>query len=109
MTFDIKNNNYLLSFLAGLIGTAVYFMISKVSEDENKKEKVDYLVYAKLLILISAVVLCVLLYVRSEGKKLEPSKVTNDLIGGGNNSVSSNVGLQEINMNQKIHTGNPEF
>lgn len=112
MTLDIKNNNYLLSFLAGLIGTIIYFIINKVSEKDDKNGKIDYLLYAKLLILITAIVLCVLMYTRSDNKNVVASSIDSNLIGTSTptaNTSSVNTGLQEVNMNQAIHTGNPQF
>jgi len=109
MNLDLKNNNYLLSLVGGIVGTLIYLVIDKVtSKEENKK--VDYVNYIKVFIIITVTVLCILMYVRSDTKvstesvsvKTEASIPIAEIRGGGG-------GLQEVNMNEAIHTGNPTF
>ena len=106
MNFNLKNNNYLLSLVAGIVGTLIYLVIDKVtSNDENKK--VDYVNYIKVFIIITVIVLCILMYVKSDTKvssesvKIETSIPMTEIRGGGR--------LQEVNINESIHTGNPTF
>lgn len=107
MSFDLKNNNYLLSLIAGIVGTLVYLVIDKILEKEdNKKNKIDYINYIKVFIIITTTVLCVLVYSRSD-KKTSVSEINAEATGITSEVVNS--GLQEVNINQNIHTGNPKF
>jgi hypothetical protein len=109
MNLDLKNNNYLLSLVAGIVGTLIYLVIDKVTSNKENK-KVDYVNYIKVFIIIIITVLCILMYVRSDTKvstesvsvKTGESIPMAEIRGSGG-------GLQEVNMNESIHTGNPTF
>ena len=109
MNLDLKNNNYLLSLVSGIVGTVICFIIDKVSSKEENVE-IDYMKYIKTCVVISACVLCALLYIRSDSNVKGVSENSVNKIGEtiSNSSIESS-GLQEVNMNQNIHTGNPQF
>ena len=105
MNLNLKDNNYLLSLVAGIVGTLIYLVIDKVTTNEKNK-KVDYINYIKVFIIITIMVLCVM-YVKgdkkivSENVSIRPEISIPIIAGGG--------GLNEVNMNEVIHTGNPTF
>ena len=108
MNFNLKDNNYLLSLVAGIVGTIIYLVIDKVTSNEENK-KVDYVNYIKVFIIIYITVLCIVLYVKGD-KKISGISVNKETsipiaeIRGGSTGE-----LHEVNMNEVIHTGNPKF
>ena len=108
MNLDLKDNNYLLALVAGIVGTLIYLVIDKVTTNEENK-KVDYVNYIKVFIIITITVLCIVMYVKGD-KKISGESINSEAsipmaeIKGG-----SRGGLQEVNMNEVIHTGNPTF
>ena len=95
MDFDIKNNKYLLSLLISILGTIIYVVIEYVTSKDEKKT-VDYLHSLKVMAIIFC---CVII-------SLSFTKVEANLSG---TNLNTGNGLQEVNMNQSIHTGNPHF
>ena len=96
--------------VAGIVGTLVYLVVDKISaKEEDKNNKIDYMNYIKIFIIITIIVLCILSYLKNDKKtnvseiKVDTTKtsITPEVVGSS--------GLQEVNMNQSIHTGNPQF
>ena len=109
MNFDLKNNNYMLSLLAGILGTVISLVIDKVSDNDDNKKSIDYMKYVKILFIISVIVLGVTMFLKSDNKTLNGRSAiaqTNILT---ETELPNTGGLEEVNMNQKIHTGNPQF
>tara|TARA_B110000261_G_scaffold160726_1_gene200853 strand:+ start:114 stop:431 length:318 start_codon:yes stop_codon:yes gene_type:complete len=105
MNFDLKSNNYLLSLVAGIIGSLVYLVVDKISaKEDDKNNKIDYINYIKIFVIITIIVLGILSYLKS-GKNSSGSEINASGIPG--DAVSN--GLEEVNINQSIHTGNPQF
>ena len=103
MNLDLKNNKYLLSLISSILGTVVYVIVEYItSKEENKK--VDYLHILKIMAIIFCCVISSLSVIGS----------TETVVSNTENILPSNdlnlgPSLQEINMNQSIHTGNPQF
>jgi len=102
MDFDIKNNKYLLSLIISILGTIIYVIIEYVTSKDEKKT-VDYLHSLKIMAIIFCCVIISLSFTNNltKVKTVETNLISNDLNTGN--------GLQEVNINQSIHTGNPQF
>ena len=111
MNFDLKKNNYLLSLISGIVGTIICFAMDKISSKDETSNEIDYMKYIKTCIVISICVLCTLLYIRSDNKVKDVTEnIAMQVAGGNDNSPTiESSGLQEVNINQNIHTGNPKF
>ena len=110
---DLKNNPYLLSLVAGIIGTLINLVVDKVSNKDEDKKPTNYMNYLKVFVVITITVLCVLLYTKGD-KTTSVKSVTNSTtevssVGSISNVPEASGGLQEVNMSQNIHTGNPQF
>ena len=101
MDFDIKNNKYLLSLFTSILGTIIYVVIEYVTS-KNEKKTVDYLHSLKIM----AIIFCCVIISLSFTNKLTNTSVETNLNATDLNTGS---GLQEVNINQSIHTGNPQF
>ena len=113
MKMNLKNNPYLLSLVAGVIGTLINLVVDKVSSKEEEKQPINYMNYIKVFVVITITVLCVLLYTK-KGTSDTPKCVVNTTVETSSVSATPNVsevsnGLQEVSMGQSIHTGNPQF
>ena len=109
MNFDLKKNNYLLSLIAGIVGTVICFAMDKIASKDETNNELDYMKYIKTCVVISICVLCTLLYIRSNVKDVTEN-ISMRVAGGNTNSPNiESSGLQEVNINQNIHTGNPQF
>jgi hypothetical protein len=108
MNFDLKNNNYLLSLIAGIVGTLIYLIIDKVTSNEENK-KVDYINYIKVFIIMTITVLCIVMYLKGDKKISAESVVVKSSTSIPMSEMTGGGGLQEVNINEVIHTGNPKF
>lgn len=111
MNFDLKKNNYLLSLIAGIIGTVICFTMDKITSNDKTNNEIDYMKYIKTCVVISICVLCSLLYIRSNNNVKDVTENISMQVAGGNTNSPNieSTGLQEVNINQNIHTGNPQF
>ena len=111
MNIDLKNNVYLLSLITGVVVAVINLVVDKLTQKDDK-EPINYMNYVKVGGIVCLVVLGTNMILKSEPK---------NLVGGSGNvtpqvNTSNPViestevkGLEEVNMNQKIHTGNPHF
>ena len=110
MKINLKNNPYLLSLVAGVIGTLINLVVEKVSSNEEEKQPINYMKYLKVFVVITITVLCVLLYTKGE-RTLTPKSTDSSTVEFPTvkNVSEVSTGLQEVNISQNIHTGNPQF
>jgi hypothetical protein len=104
MDFDIKNNKYLLSLLTSILGTIIYVVIEYVTSKDEKKT-VDYLHSLKVM----AIIFCCVIISLSFTNSLKNTKVEGVETNLNATDLNTGSGLHEVNMNQSIHTGNPQF
>ena len=110
MNLDIKNNKYLLSLIASILGTVVFVIIEYISSKEENN-KVDYLQSLKIMAIIFCCVVGSLSLISSTPDINTPNMKASNIMDTNTSmgDLNLNSGLQEVNMNQSIHTGNPQF
>ena len=110
MNIDLKNNVYLLSLVTGIIVAIINLVVDKLTQKDDK-EQINYMNYIKIGGRVCLVVLGTNMVLKSEPKNLTGGRTTTTQFQGLNPVIeTANVeGLEEVNMCQKIHTGNPQF
>ena len=109
MNIDLKNNVYLLSLVTGIIVAIINLVVDKLTQKDNK-EPINYMNYVKIGGIVSLVVLGTNILLKSESKNLLGGSTTTQSPVSNPVIETNNIeGLEEVNMSQKIHTGNPQF
>ena len=109
MNMDLKNNIYLLSLVTGIVVAVLNLAVDKLTQKDDSPP-IDYINYVKVGGIVALVVLGTNMILKGEPKNLVGGSSTLE-VQSSNPVVETNKvdGLVEVNMSQKIHTGNPQF
>ena len=111
MNIDLKNNVYLLSLVTGIIVAVLNLVVDKLTQKDDSPP-IDYMNYVKVAGIVALVVLGTNMVLKGEPKNLVGGSTKSQIQNTNPNPVLETnkiEGLEEINMSQKIHTGNPQF
>ena len=106
---DLKNNIYLLSLVTGIVVAVLNLLVDKFTQKDDSPP-IDYMNYVKVGGIVALVVLGTNMILKGEPKNLVGGSSTQQ-VQNSNSTVETNTidGLEEVNMSQRIHTGNPQF
>lgn len=109
MNIDLKNNVYLLSLVTGIVVAVINLVVDKLTQKEEE-QPINYINYVKVGGIVSLVVLGINMILKAEPKNLSGGSVIPQVKSSNPVVESTEIGgLEEVNINQKIHTGNPQF
>ena len=110
MNIDLKNNVYLLSLVTGVVVAVINLVVDKLTQKDDK-EPINYMNYVKVGGIVCLVVLGTNMILKAEPKSLVGGSSSSSQVPSQNPVIESPdiKGLEEVNISQKIHTGNPQF